>query len=86
MARQGGLVGRTGPKVSVQSQRRPLFPILESPMKTKLQNCYISTESLGESHACSLVGGSVSVSLYELRLVDSVGFLMVSLTPLVPII
>ena len=45
-------------------------------MKTKLQSCYICAEDLGQSHAGSLVGGSVSVA----RLVDSVGFLMVSLT------
>ena len=39
-------------------------------MKTKLQSC---AEDLGQSHAGSLVGGSVSVA----RLVDSVGFLVV---------
>ena len=41
---------------------------------------------LGQSHIGSLVVGSVSVSPYEPRLVDSVGFLVVSLTPLAPTI
>jgi hypothetical protein len=53
-------------------------------MKTKLQTCYICVESLGLSHACSLIGGSVSVSSYGPRLVDSVGLLVVPLTPLAP--
>lgn len=35
-------------------------------------------------HACSLVGGLVSVSLYGLRLVDYVGFLLLSLISLAP--
>ena len=43
-------------------------------------------EILCQSHAGSLVGGSVSVSPYGPRLVDSVGFLVVSLTPLAPTI
>lgn len=34
----------------------------------------------------ALVGRSVSVSSYALRLVDSMGFLVVSLTPLAPTI
>jgi hypothetical protein len=50
-------------------------------MKTKLYNCYICAEGLGPSHQCSLIGGSISVSLCGPSLVDSVGFLMVSLTP-----
>jgi hypothetical protein len=37
---------------------------------------------LGLSRACSLVGGSVTVTLYGLRLADSV-LCLVSLTPLV---
>ena len=44
-------------------------------MKTELHSCYICAEGLGLSHECSLVGGSVSESLYGPRLVDSVGFL-----------
>jgi hypothetical protein len=34
--------------------------------------------------AFSLVGSSVAMSLYGSRLIDSVGFLVVSLTPLPP--
>lgn len=34
--------------------------------------------------ACSLVGSSVTMSLYRPRVIDSVGFLVVSLTPLAP--
>ena len=40
----------------------------------KLYNCNIQVQGLGQAHAGSLVGGSVSVSLYEPRLVDSVFF------------
>jgi len=49
---------------------------------SQLHNCYICTEDLDPSHACSLVGGLVSVSPYGPRLVDSVGFLAMSLIPL----
>jgi hypothetical protein len=50
-------------------------------MKTKVLICYICVGGLGPAHACFLVGGSVSVSSYGPRLVDSVGLLDVSLTP-----
>jgi hypothetical protein len=53
-------------------------------MKTKLHNCYICAEGLGQSHACSLVGGSDSVSPCGPGLVDSVGFLFLYLTSLAP--
>ena len=43
-------------------------------------------QGLGQAHAGSLVSGSVSVNRCEPRLVDSVGFLVVSLTPLAPTI
>lgn len=46
-------------------------------MKTSLHNCYICVEGLGR-----LVGSSVAVSSCGLRLVDSLGFLVASLTPL----
>jgi hypothetical protein len=55
-------------------------------MKTKLHNCNICAEGLYQSHACSLVGSSVSVSPYGPKLVDSLCFLMVSLAPLAPTI
>ena len=38
-------------------------------------------EGLSEAHACSLVFSLVSVSSHAPRLVDSVGLLLVSLTP-----
>ena len=50
-------------------------------MKTKLHNCYIYAEGLGQSCIYPLVGGYVSMNPYGPRLVDSVGFIMVSLTP-----
>jgi hypothetical protein len=53
-------------------------------MKTKLHICYICVGNLGPPHACSLVVDSVSVSPHGPRLVDSVGFLVVSLTSLAP--
>jgi hypothetical protein len=55
-------------------------------MKTKPHICYICAEDLGLSRGCSLLTGSVSVSPYEPRLVDSVGFLALSLTSLAPLI
>ena len=51
-------------------------------MKTKQNICYIYVGGLGSAQACLSVCGSVSVSSHELRLVDSVGLLVVSLTPL----
>jgi len=45
---------------------------------------YISVTYVLRAHACSLVGGSASVSTRWSRLVDSVGFFMVSLTSLAP--
>ena len=51
-------------------------------MTIKLHNCYIYAEGLGQSHAGSLIDSSVSVSSYEPRLLDSVGFLVMPLTSL----
>jgi hypothetical protein len=52
-------------------------------MKIKLQICYkCGTGELGPSHACSLVGGLVSVIPYGPRLAETVGLHMVSLTSL----
>jgi hypothetical protein len=53
-------------------------------MNTKLYNYYIHTEGLDQSHVFSMAGVSVSMSSYGPRLVDSVGFLAVSLTCLAP--
>ena len=55
-------------------------------MKTKLHIYYICAEGLDPSHACSLVGSSISMSHFVPRLVDPVGFLVVSLMPLAPLI
>ena len=41
----------------------------------------LSVEDLGPAHVCSLVGGLVSGNTKESRLVDSVGFLIESLSP-----
>jgi hypothetical protein len=65
-----------------------LLPLLEVPQElcVRAHNCDICAEGLGQSNVGSMVGGSVSASLYEPRLVDSVGFLMVFLTSLSPTI
>lgn len=55
-------------------------------MKTKLCNCNICVEGLGQSNAGSLVGGLVSVNHYVPRLIDYVHFLVLSLTFLAPTI
>jgi hypothetical protein len=46
-------------------------------MKTKLHVCYTCVGGLDPALACSLVGGSVSVSHHGPRLVDSVGLLVI---------
>ena len=53
-------------------------------MKTKLHICYKCIGGLGPAPACSLVGGSVSLSSHVFRLVDTIGLLVVSLTPPAP--
>ena len=55
-------------------------------MKTKLHNCNICAEGLGQSYASTLVNGSGSVGPYGLRLPDSVAFLGVFFTSLAPTI
>ena len=49
-------------------------------MKTKLHNYNIHAEGLSQSHKGSLVDTLVSLSPHGHRLVDSVCFLMLSLT------
>ena len=53
-------------------------------MKTKLYLCYKRVGCLGPAPVRSLVGGSVYMSSHKPRLVDSVGLLVVSLTPPAP--
>ena len=48
-------------------------------MKTELHSSNIYAEGLGQSRAGSMIVSSASVSPYGPRLVDSVGFLVVSL-------
>jgi hypothetical protein len=50
-------------------------------MKTKLHICYKYVAGVGLATTCSLVGGPSSVNSHSFRFVDSVGFLVVSLTP-----
>jgi Zn-finger protein len=45
-------------------------------MEAKLQDCYICVEGLCPFYACSLIGGSVSVSAQGPRFVDCIGFLV----------
>jgi hypothetical protein len=47
-------------------------------LKTRLHNCYVHAEGPGLSHACFLVGGSVSVRPYRPRLLDSIDVPVVS--------
>lgn len=51
-------------------------------MKSKLHIDYKWVGRLGPALTCSLVGGSVPVSTHGPRLVDSVGLLVMLLTPL----
>lgn len=54
----------------------------QSHLKTQLQNCYICAKGLQEFHTCSLVVISNFVSPCWTRLVDSVGFLVINVSPL----
>jgi hypothetical protein len=51
---------------------------------TKPHICYKCVSDLGPDPACSLVGGSVTVSPHGPRISDLVDFLVVSFTPLAP--
>jgi hypothetical protein len=56
-----------------------------SPVRGKGSKGRQCSQCLGLSHARSQVGSSVSMSPYASSLVDSVDFLVVSLTPLAPL-
>ena len=55
-------------------------------MNIKSHTCYIWVEILDPFHACILIDGPVSVSPYGPSLVDSIGFLVVPMTALAPLI
>jgi hypothetical protein len=62
------------------------IPTVKSPTRTLSYITIMYVEDVGQSHAGSLVGCSVSVSPCETWLVDSLGqVLVVSSTPLVSI-
>ena len=81
---QSNPVRKNGSQGRQCSQRLPLLPLYESHIRTQLHNCSICAEDLSLFYACFLIGSSVSKNHYGPRLVDSVGFLVVSLTPLAP--
>jgi hypothetical protein len=76
-ARQSSPVKGTGSTGRQLNQGKTLLQFWGTHNKAKLHICYICAKDLGQSHAFSLVGGSDSMSLFGLRLVDSVGFLVV---------
>jgi hypothetical protein len=61
-------------------QDSPNSHSLEPHKETKLHDCNIYVGSLGHTHTGSLMVISVSLSPYEPRAVDSMDFLVVSLT------
>lgn len=75
-----------GYKDREQSQRDPLPTpfVRKTHIKTKMNNCCKCLVFLDAPHACYLVGVSVSVSPLGPRLLDSLGLLIVSLTPQTP--
>lgn len=70
-------LGERHPKVGKVVRDNPLPCFRRKPS-------YICVEGLCLSQACCLVGDSVSVGPYAPRLVDSIDFLMISVTLLVP--
>ena len=81
-ARQGSPAGERGSNVRQQIRDSSPSSYLRTYMKTKLHTCHKCVRGLGSAPACSLLGGSVSMSPHRPRVVDSVGLFMVSLTPL----
>jgi hypothetical protein len=67
-----------GHPVREKESKGSQLQLLGAHMKTKLHIRYKSVWGLGPAPSCSLVGGSVSVSPNGLKLVDSVGLLVVS--------
>jgi hypothetical protein len=67
--------------VKEQRQRQPQFHLFRVYHEHKAAHLLRICRGLGLALACSLVGGPGSVRLHDFRLVDSVGLLVVSLTP-----
>jgi hypothetical protein len=78
-ARQGIPVGEMNPKSDNKIRYSPVSNCWRTQMNTKLLICYIWVGHLSRAHACSLLGGLVSVSPHGPILVASV-VLVVSLT------
>lgn len=68
-----------------ESEKAPA-PTVRSHTRRSSYTTVTYLEGVGQAHAGSLVGCSVPMGPYGTRLVDSVGFLVVSLTALAPII
>jgi hypothetical protein len=66
---------------ATESETAPT-PAVRSP--TRRPSYITAIEGLRLSYVCSLVGSSISVSPVGSRLIDSVGFLVLSFTPLAP--
>lgn len=80
IASQSNPVERKGPQGSQQNERQPQSQCQESHTKSKLYNTTVTcVECLSLSHAGSQVRCSLYVRPYEPRLVDFIGFLVVSL-------
>ena len=60
------------------------FPTLQFHMKSYLDNSYVYSEGLGQSHAGSLVRSLVLKTQYRPRIVDFVGVPVIFCTPLAP--
>jgi hypothetical protein len=82
-ARTGRPEGSMVPKAG-KSQRQSMLLLLGVPHENQATQLLHMTE--GQSCVCSLVGDLVSVNRYGPMLVDSVGYLVVSLTFLTPTI
>lgn len=63
-------------KRATQSETSPVPIVRNLTRRQRLHNCNIYSEGLAQSHAGSLIFGSVAMSPYEPRLVGSVGFLV----------
>jgi hypothetical protein len=77
-----GQLGEGDPKTGNRIRHSPHYNCSGTHRKTELHICYKCVGLLGPFLACSLVGGSVSVSSHRPRVVASVGPLVVFLTPL----